>query len=259
VCQPQGDFVRVVILEVKRDSQRLLAGMKYESLSNVPPEADKVKLGRLAHSSQLPREYAATIEAKERGRPYQWFLEQSKSFLNPTGVEEMSKELGLSFKAGKSSLFNGTIHEYDPKTTAAALRKEQGEMMALKHVALGIKYFKSGNNIEAFQCLNKALTIDKENVEALVARGALYANNGSLEKAIADFELGLSIKPDHKNAKKYLCETLVAAARNHEDDRKFELALETFEKVLKIEPDHRIAKEGIWVAKQKLLGVPIVG
>ena len=233
--------------------------MKYESLTKVPAEADRVKLGLLSHPSQMPREYAVSIEAKDRDRPYQWFLEKSKSYCNPTGVEEMSKEFGLSFKAGKSSLFTGMIHEYDPSTTAAALRKEQAELMALKHVALGIKYFKSGNNIEAFQCLNKALTIDKENVEALVARGALYANNGSLEKAIADFEAGLSFNPEHKNAKKYLCETLVAVARNHEDDKKDELALETFEKVLRIEPDHRIAKEGIWIAKQKLMGVPVAG
>jgi len=57
------------------------------------------------------------------------------------------------------------------------------------------------------------LSIDKDNVEALVARGALHANNGSLEQAIADFRAGLAIDPDHKNAKKYLSETLIAAAR----------------------------------------------
>ncbi len=67
--------------------------------------------------------------------------------------------------------------------------------------------------MEAFQCLNKALSIDKDNVEALVARGALYANNGSLDRAIADFRAGLANNPEHKNAKKYLSETLIAVAR----------------------------------------------
>lgn len=105
--------------------------------------------------------------------------------------------------------------------------------MAFKHVAAGIKYFKNGNEIEAMQCLNqvsilvsrtfnasagfiiwlftsKALKIDAENVEGLVARGALYANKGSLERAIEDFEVALKINAQHKNARKYMCETLFA-------------------------------------------------
>ena len=40
-------------------------------------------------------------------------------------------------------------------------------------VAQGITYFKAGKQAEAIQCFNKALDIDKTNVEALVARGAL--------------------------------------------------------------------------------------
>ena len=104
--------------------------------------------------------------------------------------------------------------------------------MAFQHVAKGIKYFKNGNEIEAMQCLNqvlllyftglridfhhiwlftsKALKIDAENVEGLVARGALYANKGSLERAIEDFEVALKINAQHKNARKYMCETLFA-------------------------------------------------
>jgi cytochrome c-type biogenesis protein CcmH/NrfG len=50
--------------------------------------------------------------------------------------------------------------------------------------------------------------------------GALYANNGGLEKAVGDFEAALQINPQHQNAKKYLCETLIAVARNYEDDSK---------------------------------------
>jgi tetratricopeptide (TPR) repeat protein len=251
----QKDNVRVVILEVKREAQRLLVGMKYESFSTQVPVEDQVKLGLVTHNSQFPREFAASLEAREGNQPYDWFLQKSISFVNPNGVEELTKELGLSYKAGKSSLFSGLLHgSYDPSTTALALRNEQNSQMAFKHVALGIKYFKSGNNLEAFQCLNKALTIDKDNVEGLVARGALYANNGSLDRAIADFRKGLDLNPDHKNAKKYLSETLIAAARNHEDDKNYELALETYEKVLSMEPDHKIAKEAVWYLKQKIAG-----
>ena len=55
--------------------------------------------------------------------------------------------------------------------------------------------------------------MDPSNSEALVARGALYANSGKLEPAIKDFEDALEHNPDHKNAKKYMCETLSEVAK----------------------------------------------
>lgn len=249
----QNQVVCVVVLGVQRDKQRLLVGMKYESLSTITPGEDKIKLGQV---SAEPKFYAAALKARERDIPYSVFMEKTSSFINPTGVEQLTEELGVSFKAGSSTLFAGMINDYDPGTTAAALRKEQTTKMALAFVSKGVDYFKAGNNIESFQCLNKALSIDKDNVEALVARGALYANNGSLEKAIIDFEAGLAIKSEHKNARKYICETLVALGRNHEDAKKYNLALETFEKVLKYDSNHYEAKEGAWIVQQKLMGVP---
>lgn len=43
-------------------------------------------------------------------------------------------------------------------------------------VAEGVAKFKEGHHAEAMQHLNKALQIDEENVEAMVARGAMYVN-----------------------------------------------------------------------------------
>ena len=43
----------------------------------------------------------------------------------------------------------------------------------MRSVADGIRYFKEGKHSEAMQHLNRALQIDEDNVEALVARGAL--------------------------------------------------------------------------------------
>lgn len=37
----------------------------------------------------------------------------------------------------------------------------------------GVDYFKAGRHVEAMNEYNKALEIDEQNVEALVARGAL--------------------------------------------------------------------------------------
>ena len=53
------------------------------------------------------------------------------------------------------------------------LRRAQLARWAHKHVADGVAHFKRGEHTEAFQLLNKALSIDPENVEAFVAKGAL--------------------------------------------------------------------------------------
>ena len=69
-----------------------------------------------------------------------------------------------------SSHYSAPIEDSD---YADELRKSQNSKWATKSVAEGIKYFKSGMENEAFQCLNKALHIDPVNIEGLVARGAL--------------------------------------------------------------------------------------
>ena len=132
-------------------------------------------------------------------------------------------------------------------------------MDLFKHFAHipGIKFFKAGNNVEAFQCLNQALNIDADNVEGLVARGALYANNGGLDKAVEDFEKALLINRSHKNARKYLCETLIAVARNHEDENKVDLAIETYQRILTIVPDHKEALDSIYFLRGKPKDAPL--
>lgn len=40
-----------------------------------------------------------------------------------------------------------------------------------------------------------------------------YANSGSFQKAIEDFESALKLNPNHQNARKYMGETLVALGR----------------------------------------------
>jgi Flp pilus assembly protein TadD len=86
-------------------------------------------------------------------------------------------------------------------------------MSKIRSVAEGIEHFKNGRHTEAFQCLNRALSIDPNNVEGLVARGALCANSGYFKKAVVDFEAALKLNPSHVNARKYLCETLVALGK----------------------------------------------
>jgi len=247
-----GDIVRVVVLEVKVESQRLLSGMHSSSLK--PELQNIVKLG-LVLANDLPSTYSYTSQATERKIPFSVFLEKSVGFLNPTNVTHLASELGLDAKG--DSLMGDLTGRYPPETYVTSLRKEQANKWAFKHVAQGIKYFKSGNNVEAFQCLNQALNIDSENVEGLVARGALYANNGGLDKAIEDFESALRINRHHKNAKKYMCETLIAVARNQEDENKVDEAIGTYQRILEIAPDHKEVQDSIYFLRGKPKDVPL--
>ena len=74
-----GDIVRVVCLEVKLDSQRLLAGMKSSSLR--AEMAGVVKLG-LCPQPQLPASFSYSSQAIQRKIPYSMFLEKSVGFIN---------------------------------------------------------------------------------------------------------------------------------------------------------------------------------
>jgi tetratricopeptide (TPR) repeat protein len=125
-------------------------------------------------------------------------------------------------------------------------------------VAEGIQHFKEGRHSEAFQCLNKALSIDARNVEGLVARGALYANSRSFHNAITDFEAALKINQNHANAKKYLGETLLALGRSYEDDNKFEEAQKAYINCLNINPHHQEALASLNYIKNKLNARKIV-
>lgn len=71
------------------------------------------------------------------------------------------------------SLFCVYRERFPPSEFATELRQAQASKWAFRSVADGIDHFKAGRHTEAFQCLNKALTVDPKNVEGLVARGAL--------------------------------------------------------------------------------------
>lgn len=109
----------------------------------------------------------------------------------------------------------------------------------------GVDYFKVGRHVEAMNEYNKALEIDPQNVEALVARGALYATKGSLNKAIGDFEIALENCPTHRNARKYLCQTLVERGRQLEEEDKLVNAESYYKKALSLDETFQEAEEAL--------------
>ena len=87
------DYVCVVVLEVKRDVQRLLVGMKCSTLPN-PGLAEKrckingIRLGLVpGGASSLPLLYKKALQATERNMRYDYLLVKSDGFGNPTNVE----------------------------------------------------------------------------------------------------------------------------------------------------------------------------
>ena len=100
---------------------------------------------------------------------------------------------------------------------ASELLKVQNRTLALQNVQKGISLFKENRSMEAVVYYNKAISIDQQNVDAYVARGALHANEGEFHKAIDDLQLALSLDANHLNAKTYLKEVFIANAVKYYD------------------------------------------
>lgn len=126
-------------------------------------------------------------------------------------------------------------------------------------MADGIEHFKNGQQVEAFQCLNKALNIDPRNVEGLVARGALYANRGSFLKGLKDFEKALILNKYHVNARKYMGETLVALGRSYEEENRIPDAIKAYTDCLSLLPQHEQALISLEALKQRPTTAAVAG
>lgn len=237
-----GDLIRAGVKDIDRYHGKLTLSLHTSSLS---PHLAKLKLGVIS-KEDLPLHYIRGEKiANGSTDTYEQVLESSLGFSNPSNVEFLLRRLGIS-EVQPPSLMRGLQSKYFQEDDyGTSIRKKQSASWALKCVKIGVDHFKSGRHVDAMNEYNKALEIDTNNVEALVARGALYATKGSLVKAMGDFELALEACPTHRNAKKYLCQTLVEHGGQLEEQEKLVTAEGLYRKALALDETFQEAEEAL--------------
>ncbi|XP_068548523.1 tetratricopeptide repeat protein 14 [Anas acuta] len=236
-----GDLIRAAVKDVDRYHEKITVSLYSSAL---PPSLSSITLGVIT-SDDLPLHYKRSIEVANSAETFEEVLHRSRGFDNPSLIEYLTEKLGISESNPPSLMRSLQMKNIDEEDFAPALRKKQSAAWALKCVKAGVDYFKDGRHVEAMNEYNKALEIDPQNVEALVARGALYATKGSLNKAISDFEIALENCPTHRNARKYLCQTLVERGGQLEEEDKLLNAESYYKKALSVDETFQEAEEAL--------------
>lgn len=240
-----GDNLCCEVLEVVPEACKLVCGIK-----GVKCHKKYKDLLGLFNMNNCPQTFKL-FHIGQTDENYDLMLRNSAGFKNPSNICNLELVTGLS--DDRYSIVPALSGSFPEKEDALELRKVQSAQWAIQSVSDGIKHFKAGQHSEAFLCLNKALTIDSLNVEAYVARGALYANLSRFQKAIEDLKSALKINSKHVNGRKYLGETLMGYARTLESQNKLEEALQYYEECLQVLPDHDEAKASIEYLKSTLM------
>ncbi|XP_060797147.1 tetratricopeptide repeat protein 14 isoform X2 [Neoarius graeffei] len=237
-----GDLIRAGVKDIDRYHEKLTISLYSICLAS---NMEQTKLGVIS-KEDLPLHYTRGERATaDSGESYEMLLQSSLGFSNPSNVDYLLGKLGISDTKSHSLMRGLQSKHFTEDDFASAIRKKQSASWALKCVKAGVNNFKSGHHVEAMNEYNKALEIDTNNVEALVARGALYATKGSLMKAISDFELALEGCPTHRNAKKYLCQTLVERGGQLEEEEKLITAEGLYKKAIALDNTFHEAKEAL--------------
>ncbi|XP_032639724.1 tetratricopeptide repeat protein 14 isoform X1 [Chelonoidis abingdonii] len=236
-----GDIIQAAIKDIDRYHEKLTISLHSSAL---PPSLSSTKLGVIS-SEDLPLHYRRGVEVASTLETYEKVLHHSLGFANPSVVEFLLGKLGLSESSPPSLMRGLQSKNFNEEDFAFALRRKQSASWALKCVKIGVDYFKVGRHVEAMNEYNKALEIDAQNVEALVARGALYATTGSLNKAIDDFEVALKNCPTHRNARKYLCQTLVERGGQLEEEDNLLNAQNYYKRALILDETFKEAEDAL--------------
>ncbi|KAJ7376950.1 Tetratricopeptide repeat protein 14 [Desmophyllum pertusum] len=240
-----GDVVRGVIIGVSLQENRVSISLKQ---SRLPEEHKHLHLGIIDD----PDTVFKRLQSNPEGLSFEEHLNKHKGFNNPRNIETLTDLLGVDTSAPCSLLRSFQRYECPERDYAEPLRKQQSAKWSMETTAKGVEHFKAGNYDTALKYFKHALQIDGENVEALVARGALCANQDQLTAAIKDFHDALAICPSHRNAKKYLTATLVEQGIQQEKEGLLTEAVQSFKEALGLDNNQRTAKEHVEKLQQQL-------
>ncbi|XP_033821653.1 tetratricopeptide repeat protein 14 isoform X1 [Periophthalmus magnuspinnatus] len=237
-----GDFIRAGVKDIDRYQEKITVSLHQAALS---PGLEHIKLGVVTRE-ELPVHYSRSLRAaNDSTETYERIMSGCHGYQNPCVVDYLLERAGVSDTQPPSLMRGLQSKLFQEDDFATSIRKKQSASWALKCVRAGVDHFKNGRHVEAMNEYNKALDIDTNNVEALVARGALYANKGSILKAISDFELALENCPDHRNAKKYLSQTLVERGRQLEEQEKLVTAEGLYRRALSLDETNTEAQDAL--------------
>lgn len=244
-----NDLVRCVITDVDRGNGTCLGTLTWPA--NLAKIQNNLELG-LVSSQNLPLHYQNIDNFEKDPYSYNKKLKRQRAFNNPAYIDIMRSKFNL-LDSSNLSLMKGLEHfKIDKNETAIELHKQQNKNLALQSVQRGVSLFREGKNHDALLCYNKALSIDDGNVEAFVAKGALYANDGDFAKAIDDFKRALDLDSTHVNAKNYLKEVFIAYAVKLEKQEELDDSLKYLKKALEINPESEIISSKINNLKYKI-------
>nr|XP_061791177.1 tetratricopeptide repeat protein 14-like [Nerophis lumbriciformis] len=237
-----GDLIRAGVKDIDRYQEKITVSLLQTSIS---PRPESIQLGVMTRE-ELPVQYDRSVcAANDSSKTYEHILRGCHGYHNPSVVDYLLVNVGVSDIHPPSMMRGLQSKLFVKEDFASVIRKQQSASWALKCVKAGVAHFKQGRHVEAMNEYNKALDIDANNVEALVARGALYANKGVIVKAISDFELALETCPDHRNAKKYLCQTLVEKGKQLEEQEKLVTAEGVYKRAISLDDTNPEAQEAL--------------
>ncbi|GAU90110.1 hypothetical protein RvY_02576 [Ramazzottius varieornatus] len=254
------DLLRAVLLDIHPKEERIVLSISQKDMLENGP---KVSLGLVTHE-ELPKYHRQTLRNPPKaGEDLTTYIQKQREFENPGFLDMMRGHLEIPTSTTSErwhSLLPGYCGKLIlPEDRADQLTMAQSCRWSMKSVEDGVKRMKEGDYAAALEAFNKAVEMNKKNIEALVARGALFVKKEDYNRAIKDFEEALSMNRSHRNARKYLADTFYALGKRFESGEP-ERALTHYKEALRLDPNFTEAveaEERLRLGDQDVIEIPI--
>eukprot|EP00795_Rhopilema_esculentum_P012010 gene12010-2594_t len=188
-----GDHVRGVVTSVDHRVWKLVVSFRRSSL---PDHLSHTELGAV----DVLRSFDVTDNDDEDEKSYLEYLVSRPSFSNPEATNNLLCHLGIETRR-PATFLDSLSNIVPPDESGEKLRERQSTNWSMEMVASGVKLFKENRHDEALKCFDQALQMHSNNVEALVARGALHEKDRDWKEATRRYKEVLELDADHAEAR----------------------------------------------------------